>query len=216
MNASEFPRPENDNGWGLHGDANAYSPHWAEDIKHIKRMGLKWVKMVVDGGGQLETCKKLLAAGIFPIVRMWRDRPNPGLMNDTDQEAVRKYIETGVKYFETNNEPNLPCEGVGNRLPSLDDVVGSVVSNVHRDAEFILHLGGFPLFPAMAPTHTSDPAQGYPMNTVLVQCMKKPDKTLFQRGALFAIHNAGFNHDLDGQDVLADPCWWNSWRVPIL
>ena len=216
MKASEFPRPANDNGWGVHADANAYSPHWNEDLKQIKRMGLKWVKVVADGGSQMETCKKLLAAGIFPIVRLWRDRPNPGLMNDTDREAVRKYIEAGVKYFETNNEPNLPCEWVGNRLPSLDDVVGSVVSNFHRDAEFILNLGGFPLFPAMAPTHTNDPAQGYPMNTVLVQCMKKLDKTLFTRGALFAVHNAGFNHDLDGQDVLADPCWWNSWRVPIL
>ena len=42
-------------------------------------MGIKWVKLLDDGGGSsLELCKRLLAADIMPIVALYRVEPNPG------------------------------------------------------------------------------------------------------------------------------------------
>ena len=82
MRVEDFPRPANDNRRGIHWSASVYHPagsaadRW---IDELKAMGIKWVKLLDDSGGSsLELCKRLLAADIMPIVRLYRPSPNPG------------------------------------------------------------------------------------------------------------------------------------------
>lgn len=114
-----FPVPAEDNGRGIHGDSNCGNPQWREDLALAKQMGAKWYKVVAAGNNALEFCKALLGEGIMPVVRLWRDRPNPNSLPEGDRRAIFDYARVGVKYFETNNEPNLPAEWSGS-LPALE------------------------------------------------------------------------------------------------
>ena len=62
-------------------------------------------------------CKRLLAAGIMPVVRLYRLEPNPGHIGAREEETVRRLVAEGVRYFETNSEPDLPAEWKGGRMP---------------------------------------------------------------------------------------------------
>jgi len=192
MRVEEFPRPKDDNGRGVHWSASVYHPSgsgldsWLEELSAMK---IKWVKLLDDGGySSLELCQRLLAADIMPVVRMFRDRPNPGHLTGRQTEAVRRLIDHGVRYFETNNEPDLPAEWRGS-MP--DNWLEVVVDNFIWDADFIISLGGLPALPAMGPGSKDNPVS-------LV--VSKGRKDVFERGAWVAIHNYTLNHPLDYPD----------------
>jgi len=92
MRVEDFPRPANDNRRGIHWSASVYHPagstvdYW---IAELKAMAIKWVKLLDDGGGSsLELCKRLLAAEIMPIVRVFRATPNPGAIAFISQSGT--------------------------------------------------------------------------------------------------------------------------------
>jgi len=156
-------------------------------ISELQAMNIKWVKLLDDGGGSsLELCTRLLAAGIMPIVRLYRLEPNPGHIGGREEDTVRRLVAQGVRYFETNNEPNLPAEWKSGHMPS--DWLDVVIDNFIYDADKIISLGGLPAFPAMGIG-----SEDTPMATVV----QKGRADLFEKGAWIAIHNYTLNHPLD-------------------
>ena len=81
-------------------------------INELQAMHIKWVKLMDDGGGSsLLICQRLLQAGIMPIVRLFKEHPNPRGVGGREFDTVSRLVAVGVRYFETNNEPDLPAFG---------------------------------------------------------------------------------------------------------
>ena len=77
-----FPRPNGDNGRGVHWSHSQY--FWGKDDwgfwkEQIQAMNLKWIKLLDDGGGSAEgLVKRLVDLQVMPVVRFYREEPNPG------------------------------------------------------------------------------------------------------------------------------------------
>jgi protocatechuate 3,4-dioxygenase beta subunit len=188
ISLADFPRPKDDNGRGLHWSASPYhlSGHeldfWMNELQAMK---IKWVKVIDDGGGSsLELCGRLVDIGIMPVVRLYIG--NPGHVQPRNLEAIRRLIDVGAFYFETNNEPDLALEWPDNKVPK--DWLQIVVDNFIYDATEIINLGGFPAFPAMGVGTIVNPFE-------LIVQRRRQD--LFENGAWLAIHNYVLNHPLD-------------------
>ena len=146
----DFPRPPNDNGRGI---VLTHSSGWNGGeqgidywIKELAAMGIKWAKLFYRAGDSLSACEKLVAAGIFPVVRILRQdpapnntpEPNPGHINNAEEETVRRLMKAGVLYFETNNEPNLVAQWKLHAMPSDPVEAAKLVAlNWLFDARFI-------------------------------------------------------------------------------
>jgi hypothetical protein len=159
----DLPRPPNDNGRGLHGSASAGWSGSGEGydywIDELTEMGIKWFKVLDDQGNSLPFCEKLLAAGIFPIVRILRrdpppndvPEPNPGHISPAEEEMVKRLVALGVRYFETNNEPDLASEWKHNAMPGdANEAAKLVALNWLFDARLIIEAGGLPGLPAIS------------------------------------------------------------------
>ena len=192
MELTAFPRPPQDNGRGIHWVASPYHPdgdalrRWVDELR---QMNVKWVKLLDDGrGSSLKVCALLLENGIMPVVRIYRYEPNPGHLGTTERETIRRLVALGVRYFETNNEPNLPGEWKGGKRPP--NWLEVVVENFIIDADIVLTEGGFPAIPALSPGDISNP--------YILIAEKRPD--LYESGIWAAIHNYTLNHPLDYPD----------------
>ncbi|MBM3129583.1 MAG: hypothetical protein FJ009_13270 [Chloroflexi bacterium] len=201
---ADFPRPSGDNGRGLHGSAlpgwsggDERYEHW---IRHLVEMGIKWFKVVDDGGDSLPFCEKLLAAGIFPIVRILRrdpppndtPEPNPGHIGAPEEKTIRRLIDAGVRYFETNNEPNLNAEWKhGAMTGNVIECAKLVALNWLFDARLILALGGFPGLPAIGSGGAMD------LMGALVTLGRQE---ILLEGCWIALHNFGGNRPLNFPD----------------
>jgi protocatechuate 3,4-dioxygenase beta subunit len=192
MRIEDFPRPKDDNGRGVHWSASVYHPKgpaldfW---ISELQAMKIKWVKVLDDGGGSsLELCERLLAAEIMPIVRLYRKTPNPDHIGGREIETIRRLVAAGVRYFETNNEPDLPAEW---RTPMPPNWLEIVVDNFIYDADRVLDAGGYLALPAMGPGSKDNPIE---------LIVRKGRADLFERGCWVAIHNYTLNHPLDYPD----------------
>jgi len=190
MHIQDFPRPKNDNRRGIHWSPSVSHPKGAALdfwISELQAMGMKWVKLLDDGcGSSLELCQRLLAIDVMPIVRLYRLEPNPGHIEARELETARVLISAGVRYFETNNEPNLPSEWKNNRLPS--NWLDVAIDNFIYDADRIIELGGLPSLPAMGLSDHDRP---------LAAVVNRGRADLFEKGAWIAIHNYTQNRPLD-------------------
>jgi hypothetical protein len=191
MRIEDFPRPPDDNGRGLHWSARLYhdAVHPSLDywIEQLVAMKIKWLKLLDDGGGSgLVLSQKLMAAGIMPIVRLFMPQLNPSYLTSRELDTVSRYVDQGIRYFESNNEPDLPAEWQNNSRPS--NWLEIVVNNFIRDADGVLGRGGLLALPAMGPGSRDNPLE------LVVQ---KGRIDLFQRGCWVAIHNYTLNHPLD-------------------
>ncbi len=190
MRLEDYPRPPDDNGRGVHWSASVYHPtgddldSW---VRELTAMKIKWVKLLDDGGGSSkEVCEKLLDAGIMPVVRLYRPQPNPGHIHGREEKTIQELVALGVRYFETNNEPDLAAEWQNNHRPS--NWLDIVVDNFIYDADRILALGGLPAFPAMG--------VGTRVNGI-ARVVDRGRIDIFEKGAWVAIHNYTLNHPLD-------------------
>ncbi len=109
---SAFPRPNNDNGLGIHWSTNLYAQ---EDettdyfIKELKAMNIKWVKILIDGtDGRKSTylVEQLIANDMMPIIRMY-DRCNEPIDLGALGHLVDYFLPKGVYYYEIYNEPDI-------------------------------------------------------------------------------------------------------------
>jgi hypothetical protein len=190
MHVEDFPRPPKDNRRGIHWSASVYHPagsaldFW---VGELKTLGIKWVKLLDDSGGSsLELCKRLLAAEIMPIVRLFRAMPNPGTIGSREADTIKRLVAAGVRYFETNNEPDLSAEWKDGYVPP--DWMNVVVDSFITDADIVIGLGGLPALPALS--------IGCKAN-LLKLVVQKGRADLFRSGAWVALHNYTLNHPLD-------------------
>lgn len=159
MELHEFPRPPHDNGRGVHWSISPYEwgkrdwSFWAEQLPAMK---IKWVKMIDDGGGSaLPLARRLVDLEVMPVVRLYWPEQNPGNIGQRGRETVRRYVDIGAMYFETNNEPDLELEWKeGHKPPNWLDIV---VDNFIIDADIILEEGGYPAMPAFGVGTLRDP-----------------------------------------------------------
>jgi hypothetical protein len=150
-------------------------------------MHIKWVKLLDDSGGSsLEVCQRLLAADIMPVVRLHRQEPNPGHLGSREEETIRQMVAAGVRYLETNNEPDLAVEWQGGQMPA--NWLETAIDNFIIDADKVIALGGLPALPAMGVGSKDNPVE-------LV--VRKGRADLFEKGAWIAIHNYTLNHPLN-------------------
>ncbi|MCB9133409.1 MAG: carboxypeptidase regulatory-like domain-containing protein [Anaerolineales bacterium] len=194
MRIEDFPRPRDDNGRGLHWSTLLYNDavtpsidHWVDQLRAMK---IKWLKVLDDGGGSaMALCRKLVAADIMPVIRFYFPQLNPHRMSGREMETVSRYVEFGVRYFEANNEPDLPAEWRNNSRPF--NWLDVVVENFIRDADGVLARGGLLALPPMGPGSSDNPV------SLVVQ---KGRRDLFENGCWVAIHNYTLNHPLDYPD----------------
>jgi hypothetical protein len=190
MHVEDFPRPKNDNRRGVHWSASVYHPSgstldfWIGELQALR---IKWVKLLDDSGGSsLELCERLLEADIMPVVRLYRQEPNPGHIGGREEDTIRRMVAAGVHYFESNNEPDLPVEWQGGQVP--DNWLEIAIDNFIIDADKIIALGGLPALPAMGVGSKDNPVE---------MVVRKGRADLFEKGAWIAIHNYTLNHPLD-------------------
>ncbi|MDM8530541.1 WD40 repeat domain-containing protein [Anaerolineales bacterium HSG25] len=156
-----FPRPANDNGRGVHWSHDSQrwgKPDWGFWQEQILALNIKWVKMLDTGdGSSIGLAKRLIDIGVMPVVRFYRLEPNPDPISSREIEAARQYIDWGVVYFETNNEPDLTLEWKNKYRP--DNWLEIVVDNFIFEASAIRDMGGYLLFPAFGPGGRGNPFQ---------------------------------------------------------
>lgn len=116
-----FPRPPHDNGRGVHWSPSQYAwgqDNWSFWKDQLQAMNIKWVKLLDDGGGSaMGLVKRLIDIEIMPVVRYYREEPNPGRISAREIETSKRYADIGAVYFETNNEPDLALEWEERKRP---------------------------------------------------------------------------------------------------
>lgn len=240
MKWEEFPHSGNVR--GLHGSASYNHPEQKLDwiVDELKAMGIGWFKLLDNRrGSSIPLCKRLRAAGIEPIVRLYTHQQYPGSMMDIGTvRTVEALRDVGVVYVEIGNEPNQQVEWkdgywrAGGR-PEL------VMDDWIKDALHVSRLGVYPALPALAQcAHHGEcgsipwyeKALGY-----LATKSRNQMQELIERGLWIAVHNAVLNHayqdseevwhfeypgdplnqkDHPGATAMFDDCSLMGWQVP--
>ena len=181
MELKDFPRPPQDNGRGVHWSLSVYEwgkRNWSFWAEQISAMQLKWVKIMDDGGGSgLRLARQLVELGVMPVVRLYWPEQNPGNIGQRGRETVRRYVQAGAMYFETNNEPDLDLEWKGTKPPNWLDIV---VDNFIIDADIVLEEGGYPAVPAFGVGTLRDP---------FAKIVARGRRDILDGGAWAALHN---------------------------
>ena len=124
-----------------------------------------WVKLVSGDHEFVPNIPELLAAGITPIVRVYRPEFSHLPADAQAYADIQRYINAGVRWFELWNEPNLGNEWPGHLGAGLDpNNIGTYIAPMMDHwvewAERVIEMGGYPAFIALAesdspPHHTS-------------------------------------------------------------
>jgi len=192
MHLSDFPRPFDDTGIGIHWSMSSYwasqgQQDWGFWAEQVQAMGIKWAKIIDDGGGSgLQLANRLVDLGIMVVVRFYWPQQNPGNIGSRGMDAMREYIKRGVVYAEINNETDLDLEWKSYHKP--DNWLDIVITNFIHDAYPILEAGG----------HVAVPAFG-------VGCLRNPYEAIVERGckdildggAFGAVHNYALARPLE-------------------
>lgn len=155
----DYPRPEGDNGWGIHWFPTCGQSPGEVDrfIGEILDMHIKWV-LFLNSGSDTRANKylveKLVENKMMPILRIYKGTELASANGPDEVELarttgmVRQYVEIGVPYFQIFNEVNLPCEWGTDKLPP--DTVRRFTDFFIPYARAILEGGGIPGYPAPA------------------------------------------------------------------
>lgn len=201
LSLSDYKRPPQDNGRGIAGFPAA---GWKGGergfdfwIAELQQLGIKWLRIVDDNGDSIPFCEKLLRAGIFPIVKIQRrdlppndsPEPNPGHISAREELTIKRLIDAGVFYFETNNEPDNPVEWKQHAIPgNLEESAKLVALNWLFDARFVIEAGGYPALPAVSS------GSGMDLMGALASLGRQD---IMLDGGWIAVHNFGHNRPLN-------------------
>lgn len=202
-----YPRPPRDTGAGIHAGAAAMYPmgdnegEWIPTIARWVAMGITWCKLVVYADEGLKPAKLLLANGIMPVIRLYREKPYPGTLSEKQVRAVWEYVKFGCLWFERGNEPNNPSQEWSVALND-DDLFEVLIRDWLRDARTITELGGFIAVDAMSPGGEwhGGPAGGDDIGFLyrFLRGLKAAGATeLLRKRGWLAVHNAFLNHPTD-------------------
>jgi hypothetical protein len=108
-----FPRPRQDNGWGMHWIPTVSQEPGVVDrfVSEIVRMHIKWVVFLNDGtniGANDYLVDRLVAADVMPVMRLYRSALLP--YDGNIHQLVAHYRAKGVYYYQLYNEPNVNIE----------------------------------------------------------------------------------------------------------
>ena len=189
MQLEGFPRPSGDNRRGMLWSASSRHLSGADLdfwLAELGAMGIKWVALFDDGqGSSVAVCRRLTKAGMLPIVRMDNEVGGGNRDNGWPEETIRQLVGEGVRYFETDREPDVSPGWRGQRP---EDWATRVAERFVVDADKIIHLGGLPGLPGLA----SGSQANLPAEVV-----KRGRGDLFSNGAWVAVHNYTLNRPLD-------------------
>src|SRR5262245_33143695 len=201
LSLSDYQRPTQDNGRGLAGyPAANWKPgergfdYW---IAELQQLGVKWLRVMDDSGDSLALCEKLVRAGIFPVIKILRrdlppndsPEPNPGHISAREELTIKKLIDLGVVYFETNNEPDNPAEWKQHAVPGNTEETAKLVAlNWLFDARFIIEAGGYPGLPAVSSGSQMD---------LLGALASLGRQDILLDGGWLGVHNFGHNRPLN-------------------
>lgn len=207
---TRYPRPPDDTGAGVHGGANAYHPLGDNDglipgmLAELKRMGLRWLKLLDMDGSSYNACRMVLEAGMMPVVRLYRERPYPGVLSEKQRAAAADLVRVGVRYFERGNEPNVDWEWQEGRWPGYvwgawtDATFNQLAGDWLQDARYLAGLGGLVALDAPSPGGHYDDVLFWQN---IIRALKRLGATgLIQQSAWLSVHNAGLNHPPDYPD----------------
>ncbi len=116
MALADYPRPENDNGRGVHWIPTTSQPTEVVNqyMTRLQALGVRWVTFLNDPSDLTSNeylVKRLTAAGIEPVMRISSQGPGP--IGTDLTPLVEHYKQMGVSYFQIYNEPNLDDENAG-------------------------------------------------------------------------------------------------------
>jgi len=185
MHIHLFPRPSADTGIGLHWCAGRSQLSIQEIrtfwIPELRSLGAAWIKLN-DHRECLPLVEEFLAAGIQPIVRIYRPAPNPGPLSEEYLAEVDGLVRAGVRYIEISHRPDLPAQWRNGVLPP--DAQSLIARDLAQDLAEVLSRGALPALPAV------DPASGWDLITELIRQGKRD---ILQGPIWQAIHNPGHN-----------------------
>jgi hypothetical protein len=171
-------------------------------LRELQGCDIAILKLLDDGSG---SCINLARQArhefdIMPVVRLWRDRPNPGTLRQQALDTVDRYVQGGItKWFEPNNEPNLPDEWQQGQWPdSLAENARQVMLDWMVDAERIINRGGYPGFPSLAECGLHAECSSIRWYNAAFDFLANQHydraKAIFENGAWLAVHDAVLNH----------------------
>lgn len=144
-----YPRPQDDNGWGMHWIPTVSQEPAVVDrfVGEMVRMHIKWAVFLNDGtniGSNDYLVDRLVANGIMPVMRLYRS--NVTIYEGDLGKLVAHYRARGVYYYQLYNEPNVNEENnQGAANPSQYATMWAV------GARDVIANGGFPGFGSMSP-----------------------------------------------------------------
>ncbi len=209
MKLSEYPRPPADNGRGIHWSPSQYQwgrSDWLKWQKRILDLGFKWVKVNVPPDYNAEAlAKRLIDIEVMPVCRFISK--NPSRIGGSVETAIGRLIELGVRYFETNNEPDADIEWKGfHRPPHWEEIV---INNLVHDAHLIQKMGGYPAFVAF----NSSPSES--RNPIEILIEHPEGRNICKKGLWISLHNYGkgrpFNYPNDRVRMFGDPVSEDEW-----
>lgn len=179
-----YPRPANDNGWGVHWIPTVSQDRGIVDrfVGELVRMHIKWVVFLqesTDIGSNDYLVEQLVANGIMPVMRIYRSGILP---YEGDLGAlVRHYRARGVYYYQLYNEPNVNDEnhqGVAN--PNNYALVWSAAARI------VIENGGYPGLGALSPGGSYN---HYQFLDRTLRALKRNGDLILLNRAWLSVHN---------------------------
>jgi hypothetical protein len=179
-----FPRPSNDNGWGMHWLPTVSQQSGVVDrfVNELVRMHIKWVVFLNDGtniGANDYLVDRLVAAGIMPVMRLYRSALLP--YDGNISNMVAHFRAKGVYYYQIYNEPNVNVENnQGFANPNEYAIAWAAA------ARQVISSGGLPGIGAFSPGGAYD---HYDFLDRTLRALKFYDDAHLLNHAWLAIHN---------------------------
>ncbi len=186
LELQDFPRPENDNGLGIHFTADGYydEPELDRQIARMKELNLKWATVIYTDENHLElAARKFSKAGIFVV---WRKSLKPYQRYfswQRDIDLIKKY--NLPPYMQLYNEAELEVE--------WDDQIQDrdlYIRNVLTAAKDVYNAGGYPGIQFLDEDW---------LREFINQVYARQGEALFKR-MFFIPHAYGLNHPPDYQE----------------
>lgn len=192
MALQEFPKPEGDNGRGMHWVPTTSSTTDVVDrfVQQAKEMKIKWMVVLNEDtkvGDNDYLVKQLVTNGIMPVMRVYT--PNGNAIQGDLEAMVNHYRPMGVYYYQLYNEPNLNVENPDG-VPSPDGYLDKWIPA----AKAVARAGGLPGFGSLAPGGNFDDMEF--LGQTLDKIKQRGDVAVLDK-AWLSMHNYTLNHPLD-------------------
>ncbi|MEP7200952.1 MAG: hypothetical protein ABI874_14100, partial [Chloroflexota bacterium] len=192
---SSFPRPPQDNGWGVHWAPTLFAqPPEVVDyfVGEAQTMGIKWVKFLNGDSDKLDHAhlvRTLVAHGMMPVMRVYQPFNEP---YEHLAALTRAALPLGVRYIELYNEPNVAGRAGGWR--DGEAISATRIAELWVPAaDAVTQAGGYPGLPSLAPGGDYDDLQF--LRDFLDELKARGRADLLQR-AWLPLHNYFLNHPL--------------------